>query len=59
MRVQNDRMFDIAEVPFTQVPEEEKKLYADNIKANATYQGYKFRQVWVRPHPPALLCAFQ
>lgn len=42
-------MFDVAEVPFSQVPEEEKQLYADNIKANATYQGYKFRQVWVCP----------
>ncbi|KAH9944884.1 Clavaminate synthase-like protein [Amylocystis lapponica] len=45
-QAQNERMFDIADVPFTHVSDAEKSFYGDNIKANATYQGYKQRQVW-------------
>ena len=41
-------MFDIADVPFSQVHEEEKQRYAADIKATGSYEGYKLRQYWVR-----------
>ncbi|EPT02050.1 hypothetical protein FOMPIDRAFT_1119271 [Fomitopsis schrenkii] len=43
---QNERIFDIADVPFSEVSEEEKKVYTGNIKATGSYQGYKLRQYW-------------
>lgn len=43
---QNDRIFDIADIPFTQVGEEEKKRYAGKIREEGSYQGYKLRQFW-------------
>ncbi|OCH86737.1 Clavaminate synthase-like protein [Obba rivulosa] len=43
---QNTRMFDIADVPFSQVPEDEKKALQADIKGTGSYQGYKLRQYW-------------
>ncbi|KZT26009.1 Clavaminate synthase-like protein [Neolentinus lepideus HHB14362 ss-1] len=40
------RMFDIANVPFEHVSNEEKQTYAGNIKATGSYQGYKLRNYW-------------
>ncbi|KAI0703878.1 Clavaminate synthase-like protein [Cerioporus squamosus] len=45
-QAQNDRIFDIADVPFTQVPEEEKLKFTSSIKDSGSYRGYKFRQLW-------------
>ncbi|KAH9835001.1 uncharacterized protein C8Q71DRAFT_136350 [Rhodofomes roseus] len=45
-QAQNERIFDIADVPFSAVTDEEKKTYAANIKATGSYQGYKLRQYW-------------
>ena len=46
--MKNDRMFDIADVPFSVVPEDEKKRFAGDIKKTGSYRGYKLRQYWVR-----------
>ncbi|EPQ50491.1 Clavaminate synthase-like protein [Gloeophyllum trabeum ATCC 11539] len=43
---QTKRMFDIANVPFEHVSDDEKKVYAGNIKATGTYLGYKLRKYW-------------
>ncbi|PIL28631.1 hypothetical protein GSI_08673 [Ganoderma sinense ZZ0214-1] len=43
---QRDRMFDIADVAFAQVPEEEKKQFTANFKETGLYSGYKLRQYW-------------
>jgi len=43
---ENARVFDVADVPFSQVSDEEKRQYAGNIKATGSYQGYKLRQYW-------------
>lgn len=43
-----DRMIDIADVPFSQVSDEEKEKYVAQIKQTGSYQGYKPRQYWVR-----------
>lgn len=45
---QKDRVFDIGDVPFSQVPDEEKKRYAGKMLETGSYQGYKLRQYWVR-----------
>ena len=42
-------MFDIADVPFARVSEEEKKIYVARMKETGSYQGYKPRQYWVKP----------
>ncbi len=44
---QNDRIFDIADVAFSQVSDEEKKQHAGNIMETGLYSGYKLRQYWV------------
>ncbi|CCM03603.1 uncharacterized protein FIBRA_05741 [Fibroporia radiculosa] len=41
-----DRIFDVADVPFSLVSNEEKRTYAANIKATGSYLGYKLRQYW-------------
>ncbi|OJT05212.1 hypothetical protein TRAPUB_4037 [Trametes pubescens] len=43
----NERVFDIADLPFAQVPEEEKRLFAGDIKKTGSYRGYKLRNYWV------------
>lgn len=53
--MQTDRIFDIADVPFAQVPEDEKKRYAGDIKQTGSYRGYKLRQYWVRSSHTAAL----
>ncbi|PCH36929.1 Clavaminate synthase-like protein [Wolfiporia cocos MD-104 SS10] len=45
-KAENERMLDIAELPFICVSEEEKKLYTGNIKEQMSYEGYKARQYW-------------
>ncbi|OCH94655.1 Clavaminate synthase-like protein [Obba rivulosa] len=45
-QAQTARMFDIADVPFSQVPDDEKSSFQADIKANGSYQGYKLRQYW-------------
>ncbi|KZT63607.1 Clavaminate synthase-like protein [Daedalea quercina L-15889] len=40
----NDRMFDIIDVAFSGVPEEEKSNYFADIKHGGSYQGYKPRE---------------
>ncbi|PIL28641.1 hypothetical protein GSI_08683 [Ganoderma sinense ZZ0214-1] len=47
-QAQNDRMVDIADVPFTQVSEEEKQHFASKIKETGSYRGFKPREFWVR-----------
>lgn len=44
---QTKRIFDIANVPFEGVSEDEKKEYAGTMKTSGSYQGYKLRQYWV------------
>ena len=41
-------MFDIADIPFARVSEEEKKIYVARMKETGSYQGYKPRQYWVK-----------
>ncbi|KAH7928365.1 Clavaminate synthase-like protein [Leucogyrophana mollusca] len=43
---QTDRMFDIADIPFSGVADEEKHAYAGKMKQTGSYQGYKLRQYW-------------
>ncbi|TFK89220.1 Clavaminate synthase-like protein [Polyporus arcularius HHB13444] len=45
-QAQNDRIFDIADIAFSQVSDEEKKQHAGNIKETGLYSGYKLRQYW-------------
>lgn len=40
-------MFDIADIPFTQVKEEDKPQFTNNIKEVGSLQGYKPRSYWV------------
>ena len=47
--LKTERMFDIADIPFARVSEEEKKIYAARMKETGSYQGYKPRQYWVKP----------
>ena len=44
---QNDRIFDIADVPFAQVGEDEKRKYEGKMLEAGSYQGYKLRNYWV------------
>ncbi|KAK7042577.1 Clavaminate synthase-like protein [Favolaschia claudopus] len=43
---QTERMFDIADVPFSRVSSEEKQVYAAKMKESGSYQGYKPRNYW-------------
>ncbi|KAJ7118451.1 Clavaminate synthase-like protein [Mycena crocata] len=43
---QTERMFDIADVPFSGVTPEDKQRYAGQMKETGSYQGYKPRQYW-------------
>lgn len=45
-QAQNERMFDIADIPMSGVPEEEKRAYAGDSKKTGLFQGYKPRQYW-------------
>ncbi|OBZ66700.1 hypothetical protein A0H81_13134 [Grifola frondosa] len=45
-QAQTERMFDIADIPFTLVDDVEKRRFAPNIKEDGSYQGYKLRQYW-------------
>ncbi|KAJ7581201.1 Clavaminate synthase-like protein [Mycena floridula] len=43
---QTERIFDIADIPFSGVSDEEKIKYAGQMKQTGSYQGYKSRQYW-------------
>ncbi|KAJ7794733.1 hypothetical protein B0H14DRAFT_2922393 [Mycena olivaceomarginata] len=43
---QTERMFDVADVPFSGVDSEEKQLYTAKMEETGSYQGYKPRQYW-------------
>lgn len=43
---QTDRVFDITDVPFSQVSMEEKKKYEGTMLQTGSYQGYKLRNYW-------------
>ena len=45
--VQNDRMFDIANVAFDNVSDEEKQAYTTSFEKIGQYQGYKPPKQWV------------
>ena len=44
---QTERMFDIGDVAFSQVSDQEKKAYEGNSKETGSFEGYKLRQYWV------------
>ena len=44
---QTDRIFDIADIPFTGVSDEEKQVYAGTMKQTGSCEGYKVRHYWV------------
>ncbi|KAJ8457009.1 hypothetical protein ONZ51_g11782 [Trametes cubensis] len=46
-QAETDRIFDIADVPFTQVPEDEMKRYTADIKGTGSFRGFKPRELWV------------
>ncbi|THG99700.1 hypothetical protein EW026_g2693 [Hermanssonia centrifuga] len=49
--IMTTRIFDIADVPFTQVSDLEKQKYAGKMLETGSYTGYKLRRYWVRyPH---------
>ncbi|KAI0341627.1 Clavaminate synthase-like protein [Trametopsis cervina] len=41
-----DRVFDIADLPFSQTSDSEKQEYSERISETGSYQGYKARQYW-------------
>ncbi|KJA19089.1 hypothetical protein HYPSUDRAFT_89571 [Hypholoma sublateritium FD-334 SS-4] len=43
---QTERIFDIADVPFSRVDDAEKQVYAGTVNETGSYQGYKLRQFW-------------
>lgn len=45
------RIFDIADIPFEQVSDEEKQQYAGKMKQTGAYRGYKPRSYWVSISP--------
>ncbi|KAI0819373.1 Clavaminate synthase-like protein [Trametes gibbosa] len=45
-QAQNDRIFDIADIPFSQVSEEEMKRFTSDIKGTGSYKGFKPRRLW-------------
>ncbi|KIP02801.1 hypothetical protein PHLGIDRAFT_122142 [Phlebiopsis gigantea 11061_1 CR5-6] len=45
-REQKDRVFDIGNAVFAQVPDDEKRKYANKTAETGTYQGYKLRESW-------------
>ena len=49
--IQTERMFDVADVAFSAVSEEEKQKYAGKMLETGSYQGYKLRRYWVSSSP--------
>ncbi|KAI0689338.1 Clavaminate synthase-like protein [Cytidiella melzeri] len=45
-QAETERVFDIADVPFSQVSDEEKQEYKGRMLETGSYQGYKLRQYW-------------
>ncbi|KAK2460814.1 hypothetical protein APHAL10511_007284 [Amanita phalloides] len=43
---QSGRIFDIADIPFSRVSDDEKRQYEGKMKVTGSYQGYKLRQYW-------------
>lgn len=44
-------MVGIADVPFSEVPEDERKQFLAKVKERGEWKGYKPRQFWVRLEP--------
>ena len=44
---QNERIFDIADAPFSLVGEEEKQKYQGRMLETGSYHGYKLQRFWV------------
>ena len=44
---QRDRIFDVADVPFSGVSDKEKQLYTSVDEETGWYHAYKLRQHWV------------
>ncbi len=44
---QNQRIFDIADLAFASVSDDEKRQYEAKIQQTGSYQGYKLRKFWV------------
>jgi isopenicillin N synthase-like dioxygenase len=49
---QTERIFDIADIPFTQVSDHEKQIYEGKMMETGSYEGYKPRQYWVSTSDP-------
>ncbi|CDO77726.1 hypothetical protein BN946_scf184969.g77, partial [Trametes cinnabarina] len=49
---QSERIFDIADAIFTQVPDDEKKRLVADFQNTGSYRGYKARQTWVGTKTP-------
>ena len=45
--IQTERIFDIGDIPFSKVNDEEKQKYAGKMLQTGSYQGYKLRRYWV------------
>ncbi|KAI1792652.1 Clavaminate synthase-like protein [Ganoderma leucocontextum] len=45
-QAQNQRIFDLADVPFSQVSEDEKKRFQTKTHVTGTAEGYKLRRLW-------------
>ncbi|KAG1859263.1 Clavaminate synthase-like protein [Suillus subluteus] len=45
-QAQNERMFDITDIPMSGVPEDEKRVYTEDSQKTGIFQGYKPRQYW-------------
>lgn len=45
--LQNERIFDIGDVLFSQVAEDEMKQFAGKVHEEGVYKGYKPRSLWV------------
>lgn len=51
--IQTERIFDIGDIPFSKVNDEEKQKYAGKMLQTGSYQGYKLRRYWVCFRPMA------
>ncbi|PIL28646.1 hypothetical protein GSI_08688 [Ganoderma sinense ZZ0214-1] len=50
-QTQNDRMVDIADVPFSEVPEDEQHRLLSKVRELREWKRYKPRQFWVGIRP--------
>ena len=55
---QRDRIFDIADVPFTGVPPQERTMYSSENEKVGYYAGYKARRYWASRFPCPICPSF-